>query len=385
MSRRAKLLVACGVLLAVTVLAAGCGGGGSTGGGKGKIPVGLATALTGEYTIVGQYLRDGAQMAVDEINASGGINGQQIEFFREDSANTNTAAVNAYNKLIDQYHVCAIIGPDLSPQHFAVKPIVEKKHVVVFGEGTNAKLTDNYPWYIRMRPSDAIAAEAAAKFAVENLKKTKVGVTHDTDEFGVGGKDIIVQTLQKLGATVVGVEGYNSQDKDLSAQLTSLKNKGAEVIIDWGHPAQSATIQRQNKQLGINLPIVLSPGAAMPATINLAGGATDGNYAIVDGIPTQSTDPRVQEWCKKYRDKFHMDPDFHASAAYDAVYLLKAAIEKANSTKPEDIQKALMDIKDFKGIANTFSFSGNGDGAHQVVVAQFKGMEPKVIATIQVK
>jgi branched-chain amino acid transport system substrate-binding protein len=157
------------------------------------------------------------------------------------------------------------------------------------------------------------------------------------------------------------------------------------VIIDWGHPSQSATLQRQNKALGINLPVIGSPGYSMPATLQLAGESTDGSYAVVDGIPTQNPDPKAKEWCKKYRDLFKADPDFHASADYDGVYMLKMAIEKAGSTDPEVVRKAMLTIRDYQGIANKFTFKDN-NGPHSVVIVQLKKSGPmEVIQTVTVE
>lgn len=381
MKRKAAKFLSVVASMALLVSLSGCGSSDSASG-KSPIRIGQATALTSEYTVVGQYLSNGAKMAVDEINKAGGINGRQVQLIQEDSANTNPAAVNAINKLIDSDNVIAIMGPDLSTQGFAVAPIINKAKIPFFVQGTNAKLLDNNPWYFRLRPDDGLAAKAAAKFAVETLKKTKVAVTHDSDEFGVGGKEIIVKALQDLGATVVDIESYNSNDKDLAAQLTNIKNKGAEAIIDWGHPSQSATLQRQNKQLGINLPIIGSPGMAMPATIQLAGEASNGTYVVVDGVPTQSQDPKAQEFTKKYREIYKADPDFHASAAYDGIYILKQAIEKAGSTDPEALRKAILSIKDYQGAANTFTFN-DGNGAHQVVVVQLQNGVPQIKQTIK--
>lgn len=378
-----RMISILGVSLLVLSLV-GCGQSTPTAAGAKKpIRIGQATAFTSEYTVVGQYLSNGVKMAVDEINTSGGINGSKIELVTEDSANTNPAAVNAINKLIDSDNVIAIMGPDLSTQDFAVASIVNKAKLPFFVQGTNAKLLDGNPWFYRLRPSDGIAAKAAAKFAVEELKKTKIGVSYDSDDFGVGGKDIIIAALKSLGATVVGVESYNSNDKDLTAQLMNLKNKGAEVIIDWGHPSQSATLMRQNKQLAVNLPIIGSPGMSMPATIQLAGEASTGTYAVVDGVPTQNEDPKVKAWVKKYKELYKADPDFHASAAYDGVYLLKMAIEKAGSTDAVAIQKAMLTIKDYPGIANNFTFT-DGNGAHQVAVVQMQNSTPVVKQVIKV-
>ncbi len=111
---------------------------------------------------------------------------------------------------------------------------MNKAKIPVLVEGTNPKLTSESSWYFRLRPDDSIAASAAAKFAVEKLNKKKIGITHDTDEFGTGGTKIIQDTLTSLGATVVGNEAYNSQDKDLSAQLTNLKKTKGPKRLSTG-------------------------------------------------------------------------------------------------------------------------------------------------------
>lgn len=370
----------------LTVSLSGCGSNGSNSGvsaDKAPIRIGQATALTSEYTVVGQYLSNGTKMAVDEINAAGGISGRKIQLVQEDSANTNPAAVNAINKLIDSDNVVAIMGPDLSTQNFAVAPIINKAKIPFTVQGTNAKLLDGNPWFFRLRPDDGLAAKTAAKFAIEGLKKKKIGVTHDSDEFGVGGRDLIVKAVQDLGGTVVDEESYNSNDKDLTAVLTNIKNKGAEVIIDWGHPSQSATLQRQNKQLGINLPIIGSPGMGMPATIQLAGDAANGTYIVGDPVPSLNPDPKVQAWVKKYTDLYKAAPDFHSASAYDGIYMLKMAIEKAGSTDATAIQKALLTIKDYQGMGNTFTFT-DGNGAHMVMITQIEnGQNNKLIQTVK--
>jgi branched-chain amino acid transport system substrate-binding protein len=351
---------------------------------KGPVRIGQATALTSEYTTVGQYLLNGAKMAVDEINAAGGIAGRPIELIREDSANNNSAAVNAITKLIEVDHVVAILGPDLSTQGFAVAPIINKAKMPFLVEGSNIKLLENNPWFFRLRPSDAISAKAAAKFAVLRLKKTKIGITHDTNEYGTGGRDNVTEALKALGAEVVAVEAYNSNDRDLSAQLFNVQKKGAEVIIDWGLLSTAPTLERQKSQLNIKLPLIGPSAYAMPSNFQLAGDTANGTYVVTDRIPTQVKDPKVVAWCKKYRELFNSEPDFHASADYDGVYLLKAAIEKAGSTDSEAIRKALLTIENFEGISTIFTFK-DGNGVHEVVTAQIKNGVPEVLENIKVE
>jgi branched-chain amino acid transport system substrate-binding protein len=372
-------------LLAGSLMFSGCSSS-STSGSGGPIRIGLVTAITTEYTIVGQYIEEGVNMAVEEINASGGINGRKIELVKEDSANTNPTAVSAFNKMVNSDNVVAIMGPDLSTQLLAVAPIINKAKVPVLVQGSNPKLTQESPWYFRIRPDDSLAASAAANFAVGKLNLKKIGITHDTDEFGSGGTKIIQDTLTSLGATVVGVEAYNSQDKDLAAQLTNLKNKGAEAIIDWGHPQQSATLMKQNKQLGLNLPIIGSAGMASPSTTQLAGDAVKGVYVVVDTVPNENPDPKTQDWVKKYKSKYNRLPDFHSVNSYDGVYMLAEALKKSKDLSPQSIADEMHKIVGYHGLGNDFDYSKSGDGARQAVVVQLEDADHlKLIDTVKAK
>lgn len=373
-----KMSVFATVLLLILSLS-GCGqstssaASGTASGAASKTPIriGQATALTTEYVMTGQYLSNGAKMAVDEINANGGILGRKVELVQEDAQNTNPAMVNAVNKLVSSDNVVAILGPDLSTQNFAAAPIINKAKIPMLVQGTSVTLLDNNPWYFRLRPDDSIAAKVAVKYALETLKLKNIAIAHDTDEFGVGGMKLVQAAAKDLGANIVANESFNSNDKDLSAQLTNIKNKGAQAIIIWGHGPQQATMMRQNVQLGINLPIIGSASMAMPSTLQLAGDTSNNMYAVVDSAPTLSTDPKTKEFVANYRKLYKADPDFHAPATYDGVYLLKMAIEKAGSTDPAAIRKALLTIQNYHGASNDFTFK-DGNGVHQCVVVQFK-------------
>ncbi|WCK53227.1 ABC transporter substrate-binding protein [Aneurinibacillus sp. Ricciae_BoGa-3] len=374
------------VILAGSLAASGCGSASTSSGSKNDpIRIGMITALTGEYNLVGNYLLHGAEMAVQEINDKGGVNGRKLEIVKEDSAKENPTAVNAFNKMVNSDNVVAILGPDLSTQLFAVEPVINKAKIPVLIQGSNPKLTQDTPWYFRLRPNDSLAASSAAAFAVEKLKATKIGITHDTDEFGSGGAKIIEDSLKKAGITPVGVEAYNSSDKDLSAQLMNLKKKGAEVIVDWGHPQQSATLMKQNKELGLNLKIVGSPGMSMPATTKLAGDAVKDVYCIVDTVPSENPDPKVKEWVAKYQKAYNDLPDFHSASAYDGVYMLADAIKGSKDLSAQSLADALHKEK-YHGMANDFDYSKGGEGAQQVVAVQLQDpTHMKLIDTIKAK
>lgn len=377
------------LLIAFTLtfaLFTGCGSksGSATSTSKDPIRIGLAAALTTDLNMGDTLVLDGTKMAVDEINAKGGIMGRQIKTIIEDSANNNTGAINAVNRLINQDKVDVILGTSMSTQILAVKQLVTQSKMMMFGYGSNVKCTQDYPWFVRMRPSDAVASAAAVNYAVDVLKKTRVAITYISDDFGVGAKDIMVKLLKEKKLEPVVVATYNGDTKDFSPVLLQIKQKNADVIIDFSHEQTSAILQVQNKKLGINLPVILSAAAVAPTTIKMAGDdAVENNYVVADCVLAGNSDASRKEFIEKYKTKFNKEPDYHSIAAYDAVYLYKQSVETAKSTKSEDIQKAVWKTRGFKGILGEYNFTNNnGDGRTQIDIGQFKSGKAQYVKTV---
>lgn len=377
------------IALALSVsLLAGCGAKGTTSTtDKTPITIGLAAALTTDLNMGDTLVLDGTKMAVEEINAKGGIMGRQIKTVTEDSANNNTSAINAVNRLINQDKVDVILGTSMSTQILAVQQIITQKNIMMFGYGSNVKCTQDFPNFVRMRPSDAVAAAAAVNFAVNDLKKTKIAITYVSDDFGVGAKDIMVNLLKSKGMEPVVVSTYNGDAKDFSPVLLQIKQKNADVIIDFSHEQTSALLQVQNKKLGINLPMVLSAAAVAPTTIQMAGNdAVEGNYTVADCVIEGNSDATRTKFVEAYKKKFNKTPDYHSITAYDAVYLYKHAVETAKSTKSADVQKAVWATKGFKGILGDYTFTGsNGDGRTLTDIGQFKSGVAQYVKTVSSK
>jgi len=351
---------------------------------KDPIRIGLAAALTTDLNMGDTLVLDGTKMAVDEINAKGGIMGRQIKTITEDSANNNTGAINAVNRLINQDKVDVILGTSMSTQILAVKQLVTDAKMMMFGYGSNVKCTQDYPWFVRMRPSDKVAASAAVNYAVDVLKKKRVAITYVSDDFGVGAKDIMVKLLNDKNLKPVVVATYNGDAKDFSPVLLQIKQNNADIIIDFSHEQTSALLQVQNKKLGINLPVILSAAAVAPTTRNMAGNdAIEGNYVVADCVLEGNSDAARKEFIAKYKAEFNKEPDYHSITAYDAVYLYKQAVETAKSTKSEDVQKAVWQVRGFKGILGEYSFTNNnGDGRTQLDIGQFKAGKAQYVKTV---
>lgn len=337
----------------------------------GQLLIGVDLPVTGPSASEGPFVRKGVNLAAKQINQAGGIDGKQIKLIEQDIQSTNPGALAALNKSVEEDKVLAIIGPIKSTMIQAMDEPVRKYAVPVMMGGTNATLTKKgNDWLFRCRPDDSISAYAMVKYLKEDLKLTKIGILHDTDAFGTGGADLIEQYSKDLGATVVKRESYTTKDKDYTAQLLSLKNAGAEIMLLYGtNPDDVAVIQRQYRQLAVPYKYLGSPSSGSKDTMNLSKEASDGLLAIQDYVPGAS--PESTKYAEDYRKEYNEDFDSLFTWNYDAVNILANAIKKGGTDKAK-IREALLSTKGYKGALGTFTFTSTGDGLHEVSVVQIE-------------
>jgi len=337
----------------------------------GQLLIGVDLPVTGPSASEGPFVRKGVNLAAKQINQAGGIDGKQIKLIEQDIQSTNPGALAALNKSVEEDKVLAIIGPVKSTMIQAMDEPVRKYAVPVMMGGTNATLTKKgNDWLFRCRPDDSISAYAMVKYLKEDLKLTKIGILHDTDAFGTGGADLIEQYSKDLGATVVKRESYTTKDKDYTAQLLSLKNAGAEIMLLYGtNPDDVAVIQRQYRQLAVPYKYLGSPSSGSKDTMNLSKEASDGLLAIQDYVPGAS--PESTKYAEDYRKEYNEDFDSLFTWNYDAVNILANAIKKGGTDKAK-IREALLSTKGYKGALGTFTFTSTGDGLHEVSVVQIE-------------
>jgi len=367
------------VALAITMMVAGCDRGG-----KDTIKIGLLQPVTGDGATFGIDIKNGAMLAIDDFNAAGGVNGKKIEVIFADTQSSDSAGVNAFNKVMAEKPV-ALVGTSYSTQSFAMAPLIEKAKIPTLLGGTNPKLTrEASRWFVRPRPDDLIGAAAATKFAVEKLQAKKIGLIYNDDQFGAGGRDVILRTLKSMNMEPVTVVVNNLNDKDVSGQLLTLRRVGADAIIAWEGPTQTAILAKQYTQLGLKAPYINSPGIGLASVRKiLSEEELDGKYGVVEPDPLASTDPRTQDYVKRFREKYKEDPSGWGAEYYDGTMILLNAI-KAVGTDPEAILKALKSTKDYKGIVNTYTSDKYGNLVHTMQVVRFKKKVPEVIDVIEI-
>lgn len=378
MNRRVKCLAPVFALV-WAVLALGCGRGGDN-----TIKVGILSPITTDAAIMGIDIKNAATLAIEDFNAAGGVNGKKIEIVFADTKDSDSAGVNAYNKVMDSKPV-ALVGSIFSTQNFAMAPLIEKAKVPTLVGATNPRLTREVSkWFIRVRPDDSIGAAVSTKFAVEQLKAKKIGVLYNDDQFGAGGRDVILKTLKSLNMEPVSVVSSSPNDKDVSGQLLTLQKAGAEVIIVWEGPSQTALVVKQYTQLGLKATYINSPAIGLPSVHKLLSDEElGGKYGVVEPNPGQSTDPKTQDYVKRFKEKYKEEPNAYGAEYYDGTMLLLNTI-KSVGTDPEAIIKAMKEAKEYKGIVNTYTSDKYGNLVHNMLVVKFNKKVPEVIGRVEI-
>jgi branched-chain amino acid transport system substrate-binding protein len=347
------------------------------------IPLGLTTALTGNTALLGTQARNGVEFAVDEINAAGGIGGKKLALTTEDTGASSTDALNVMNRILEGKPV-VVFGSMISPHVFAQTEVVTKSETPFLVGATNGKVTaQGSKWLFRTHVHDGQLADLIPEYLVKSLGKTKPGIMAVADDFGLGASKGIQATLAKLKVAPVAVTSYAPSDKDMSAQLLEIKDKGADSLILFGRPADVTLVIKQMNDLGIKLPTIGNASIVAQTTLNnLSAAEADGGYAIGGMIPQTSTDPKILDWAKRVQDKYKVPADNFTVSYYDTVYMLKSIIEKVGCDKPA-IRDAFAATKDWKGMLISYQADAVGDLAHTLGIYRNKGKTPELAGSIK--
>lgn len=347
----------------------------------GEIKVGVVTAITGSFPLAGERTKQGIQLRCDEINEAGGLLGKKVVIVVEDDQSTQTGAVNAVNKIVNE-DIVAVIGPHLSGNVMATEQIFKNSQMPFLTGGTNPKLAElGNPYLFRIRPSDAMVAEAAAKYAVETLGAKKVGISYNNDDFGMGGKTVVENYLKDAGIEYIA-EGHNSGDRDLTGQIMKFKNANVDAIISWTHDSEVALFARQTTELNLDVPIIASAGITMQQVLDMVDAEeVEGWYSVTDFAITDESSV-VQDFAKRFEAKYNVKPELYAASYYGAMTVLADAIERAGSTDSEAIRKALSETQNLQGILGVFNCNEKGEMIHEAKVVQIRDKVPVVIDTV---
>lgn len=345
------------------------------------IRIGVTTALTGPSPLNGQRTSEGVKLAVDEINATGGIAGVPVEVVIEDDGATTNGTLNSVNKLLSS-NISVIIGPHMSANVLAVEQQLKESKMPFLAGGSSPKLTELGNEYLfRVRPSDSLACKVAVKYLLEEIGAKNIGMIYDTDNWATSAREVVAQALAEKNVAFIS-EGYNTGDKDMTGQLTKLKNAGIDTLIVWGHDAELAIIAKQMREVNIDVPIMGSAGYAMSTVLDLIDPDVSNGILTVSEFTPYSDDETIKNFVEKYREKYDSDPDLYSAAYYDCIYLIKDVIERAGSDDSEAVRTALSETTGLKGVMSTMTASESGEMIHEMNICEVRGGKAYVIEKV---
>ena len=318
------------------------------------IKIGYLATLTGEGATWGAHERDGALLAVEEINAAGGVLGRPLELVTYDVRGRAEDAINAARRLIEVDKVVAIGGTNYSGLNIAVGPIVEKGMVPQIGTfSTNPTVTVDpktqkpRPYSFRICYTDPYQGKVMAEYFYNKLNVKKAAIIHDIgSEYSEGLKEYFIKTFKGLGGEIVGVEAFRSGDVDFRAQITNLKKSGAEGIALPLLYKEMALIIKQTAEMGWK-PFFIGGDGYSPNMYEICGDAMEGSYWVYHLSPD---DPILAPLKEKFKKRFNAEPTeiVNTVAAYDLIQWVADSIKRAGKAEGPAVRDAIESAKDLK-------------------------------------
>ncbi|OHD66627.1 MAG: branched-chain amino acid ABC transporter substrate-binding protein [Spirochaetes bacterium RBG_13_51_14] len=327
------------------------------------IKIGAIFAVTGPASFLGAPEAKTAQMIIDEINSSGGVDGKSLELIIKDSTGSPEKAISFAKQLIEENKVFAIIGPSTSGETMKIKAICEDGKTILLSCAAAEDIVNPVAKYVFKTPQkDSYAAEKI----FEVMKKkgiTTIGVVASNDGFGLAGKKQLETIAPKFGITILIGEVYDKKATDLTGVLTKLKANNVQAVVNWSIVPAQSIVPKNMKQLNMNVPLFQSHGFGNIKYAREAGAAGEGiifpcgRLLIVDTLPDNHPQKAVlAKYKKNYEGKYGEDVSTFGGHAYDAVMILVEAIKKAGADK-EKVRDAIESLKGFAGTGGIFNFS----------------------------
>lgn len=390
--KRSKKIAALLALMMILSVFAGCGGGEDKdkAPADAKIPVGINVELSGDVASYGSNARDGALLAIEEINAAGGVLGQQLEGLVRDCKSTADEAMSVSASLVGE-KIVAQIGPLTSGDVQGSTPVMmDNKIPLIAPAATAANITvddktgKTKDYIFRVCFIDPFQGTLMAQFATENLKAKRAAIYADTSsDYGKGLAQYFKQTFVENGGEIVAEEGFVLNDRDFNATLTKIKNANPDFIYVPGYYQEVAPLIKQARELGITVPMGGGDGWDSPDMLSVAGADALNNTFFTNHYSSKDTDEKVVKFVEAFKAKYNKEPDAFAALGYDAVQLLVQGIKDANTTEPAKIAEALAKIKDFQGITGKMSIDEQHNPVKAGVIIEFKDGVQTVNTRIQ--
>ena len=373
------------MVLAAALLTGPLAGCGNTPGGSGdEIVIGGLAPLTGSVAQYGVAVDNAVKLAVDDINAKGGILGKTIKYISYDEKGDPTEATNAYTRLVDQDKIVALIGDVTSaPCEAVAQQAARDKLPMITPSGTSEAITTYGENVFRACFIDPYQGQLMASYASKKLNAKTAAILFDNgDPYSSGIADAFEAAAKALGMTITNKEGYASKSTDFKTQLTKIKGKNPDVLLIPVYYGDVALIVDQIQQQGITSKLLGADGWDGVAS-EVAKKSDDikkllNNAYFCSQYSASSTDPDLQAFLTKYKEKNGKEANMFAVLGYDSMQIMAAAIDKAGSTDSDKIIEALK-ATEYKGLTGTTKFDDQRNPVREAVITSFDNGAYKVI------
>lgn len=353
-----------------------------------EIVIGHYGSLTGPEATFGRSTDNGIKLAIEEINASGGVSlggvFHKIRLVSEDTEGKPEKAGTVVTKLITSDKVAAVLGEVASSVTLAGAPVAQQFGVpMITPSSTNPQVTAVGDMISRVCFIDPFQGYACAKFAIGDLKVKKAAILFDqAAAYSVGLKDEFEKNFKQMGGEVVAVEAYTKGESNFNPLLTKIREKNAEVLFIPGYYTDVANIAIQARKLGMTMPLLGGDGWDSADLAKNGGAAIEGSFYSNHYAADQPTE-EIQTFVRKYKEKFGETPDGLAALGYDAARIFADAANRAGSTDGAKLAAAIASTKGFKGVTGTITINEKRDAVKPAVIVEMKGGKPVFRARVE--
>jgi len=339
------------------------------------VAVGQVTSLTGASAAAGKSAEAGVQLALEELNAEGGVLGTSIRVPTADDRSTMDGAAGALLDLVKGRRVAALIGTMPADGNLFVAPIAEDNRIpLLSAASTSPRLTATGEWVFRACYVDGMQAAAMAVFATQSLRLTRLAILTATgNEASSTLASVFRQTATRLGGTIVAEEAYDDGELDWKAQLRALAAASAEAVYVPGRDTDVVFFAVQARELGVRITVLGGDTWGGSEITQMGGGRDAGVVYFTTQWSEDEATPEVQRFVARYRARYGgTTPDAMAALGYDAMRMMAAAIARAGSTDAEKIRDALAQTRDFPGVTGPITIDAQRDARKPVVVVRLE-------------
>jgi len=354
------------------------------------INVGINAELSGGVASYGTNAKDGALLAIEQINAAGGVLGKQLNPIVRDCKSLADEAMSVSAALAGD-KIVAQIGPLTSGNVAGSTPVMTENKIPLIAPAATAAnvtvdektgLTRDY--IFRVCFIDPFQGTLMAQFAADNLKVKNAVIYGDTSsDYGKGLAEYFKKTFTEKGGTILATEGFVKNDRDFRAILTKIKGLNPEFIYVPGYYEEVAPLIKQARELGITAAIGGPDGWDSPDMVAVAGASALNKTYFTNHYSSQDTDPKVVAFVQAFKAKYNKEPDAFAALGYDSVQIMVQGIKDAQAADPVKLAGALSKIKNFEGITGKMSIDASHNPVKAGVIIEFKDGKQVMNSRIQ--